>query len=85
MDLEQLQHHDVLIEHDSSLSRQDIYFGPDYPVNKRSYDMFIGGFNGAKETSLKSASATRFGRVNDSIHNNPTHQYGARGWRPAIS
>ena len=79
MSLEQLKHHDVLIEHDGSLAHQDAYFGKDYVVNKRSYNMFTAPFKGHKYTTLKLASATKFGRVNDSLTNNPKVSYGPRG------
>lgn len=77
-DLNDLDQHNFPIEHDASLSRQDAFFGNDYSFYQPNWDTVLSYFHGQAETDLKSASAAKYARVNDSMTRNPEFTYGPR-------
>ncbi|KAF2430733.1 Cloroperoxidase [Tothia fuscella] len=54
------------IEHDVSLSRQDIAFGSNSEFNKEKFETFIKGFGDVEATTFESASKVRYERVRES-------------------
>lgn len=77
-DLNHLDQHNFVIEHDGSLSRGDAYFGNNYAFNETIFDSFLANFHGADVTSVSSSSAARWSRIQDSMRTNPTMVYGLR-------
>jgi len=77
-DLNDLDEHNFPIEHDSSLSRQDVYFGNDYTFYQPNFNTVLSFFRGQADTSLQTAANAKFARYNDSLTRNPTFTYGIR-------
>lgn len=70
--------HNFPIEHDSSLSRQDAYFGNDYSFYQPNWNMILSYYKGMEYTSIPVASKAKYARVLDSKKKNPTFTYGPR-------
>lgn len=77
-DLNQLDQHNFPIEHDSSLSRQDAYFGNDYSFNQTIWNTTVNYYRGSPYTSIPVAAKIRNARYNDSLARNPTYTFGFR-------
>lgn len=77
-DLNDLDQHNFPIEHDSSLSRKDAYFGNNYDFYDPNWQMVLSHFKGQKTTSIQTASDGKYERVKDSAARNPTFTYGLR-------
>lgn len=77
-DLNQLDQHNFPIEHDSSLSRQDAYFGNDYSFNDTIWNTTRNYYKGMPFTSIPVAAKIRNARFNDSLARNPTFTFGFR-------
>lgn len=77
-DLNQLDQHNFPIEHDSSLSRQDAYFGNDYSFNQTIWDTTVNAYKGMTYTSIPVAAKIRNARYNNSLATNPTYTFGLR-------
>jgi len=63
---------------DSSLSRQDFYFGNDYTFYQPNWNMVLKFFKGSKQTTIPTAAAAKYARVMNSNKTNPTFTYGIR-------
>ncbi len=61
-DLDQVDKHG-LIEHDVSLSRNDIAFGDNHSFNAGIWGDVIGSYGEVTETSFESVSRARYGRL----------------------
>lgn len=77
-DLNHLDQHNFPIEHDSSLSRMDAYFGNDYSFAQSSWNMVLNAYSGKTLTDIRTASKAKYTRVQDSMKRNPTFTYGIR-------
>lgn len=77
-DLNDLDMHNFPIEHDSSLSRQDAYFGNDYSFYDPNWQQVLSYYKGKTLTDIPTASLAKYARVNDSMTRNPTFTYGLR-------
>lgn len=77
-DLNDLDMHNFPIEHDSSLSRQDAYFGNDYSFYNPNWQQVLSYYKGKTLTDIPTASRAKYARVNDSMTRNPTFTYGLR-------
>lgn len=51
-DLDQIDHHDMVIEHDASLSRADASTGNNYSFNQTIWDTVLAYYSGMVETSI---------------------------------
>nr|ANZ54411.1 heme-thiolate peroxidase HTP7 [Leptoxyphium fumago] len=77
-DLDQLDQHNFPIEHDTSLSRQDAYFGDDHSFYGPNWQQVLDHYEGASETSITAASNAKLARVKDSLARNPQVVYSFR-------
>lgn len=77
-DLSDLDQHNFPIEHDSSLSRRDAFFGNDYDFYPPNWQQVLDSFGPVPATSIASASKAKYVRVQDSMAKNPTFTYGPR-------
>ena len=74
-DLDQLDHHDMVIEHDASLSRGDAYFGNNYSFNQTIWDTVLAYYDGMDETSIEVAAKAKYMRVQTEKTRDPTFTY----------
>ena len=51
------------VEHDASLSRNDLAFGDNHTFNPKIWDAYMESYGDAKETTFASVSNARFARV----------------------
>jgi hypothetical protein len=74
-DLDDLNKHNA-IEHDGSLSRKDIDLGGNETFDAQTFEQTLSFFKGASDIGLDEVAAARWGRVQDSVENNPKVVYG---------
>jgi hypothetical protein len=74
-DLDQLDRHDVVIEHDASLSRADASTGNNYSFNQTIWDTVLAYYDGMSTTSISAASKARYMRVTTEAENDPSFTY----------
>lgn len=77
-DLSDLDEHNFPIEHDSSMSRRDAYFGDDTSFYAPNWDEYMSFFGNMSFTDIPTASKAKFSRYNNSMNTNPEFQYGLR-------
>ncbi|GAB7340129.1 hypothetical protein MBLNU457_6613t1 [Dothideomycetes sp. NU457] len=75
-DLDMLDSHDHLIEHDASLSRQDAYFGNDHSFNQTIWDTVKAYYGSDGVASLTEAAKAKFMRVTTEDARDPEFSYG---------
>ena len=75
-DLASINKHNVPIEHDASISRQDAYFGNQTTFYKPNFEEYMSHFSGDM-TDVKSIGAAKYSRYNDSLARDPSFVYGA--------
>jgi hypothetical protein len=75
-DLDQLDRHNVVIEHDASLSRADASTGENYSFNQTIWDTVLAFYEGQTETSILSAAKAKYNRVKTEAAGDPTFTYG---------
>ncbi|KUJ18430.1 Cloroperoxidase, partial [Mollisia scopiformis] len=75
-DLDQLDHHDMVIEHDASLSRADASTGNNYSFNQTIWDTVLAYYSGMTETSIPVAAKVKYNRVQTEAARDPTFTYG---------
>ena len=75
-DLDQLRRHDVVIEHDASLSRADASTGDNYSLNQTIWDTVLDYYSGQDKTSILSAAKAKYNRVQTESSRDPTFTYG---------
>lgn len=74
-DLDNLDEHD-LIEHDSSLSRDDYYFGDDHSFNTQKWQQVLSYVNGSSSTfTISSAARAKYARLETQKSLNPDFTY----------
>ncbi|KAH0368592.1 Cloroperoxidase, partial [Aureobasidium melanogenum] len=74
-DLDMLDRHDFLIEHDASLSRADASTGNNYSFNQTIFDTVLAYYSGMNDTSIPVASKARFNRVKTEASRDPDFSY----------
>lgn len=62
LDLDQLDHHYMIIEHDASLSRADVSTGNNYSFNQTIWDTVFAYYDGMSETSIPVAATEEYAR-----------------------
>ncbi|KAK2625809.1 hypothetical protein QTJ16_005121 [Diplocarpon rosae] len=75
-DLDQLAHHQVVIEHDASLSRADLSTGDNPSFNQTIWDTVLAYYRGMSQTSIPVAARARYNRVQTERARDPTFTYG---------
>lgn len=75
-DLDQLDHHDIVIEHDASLSRADASTGDNYSFNKTIWGTVLAYYDGMPSTSIPVAAKAKYMRVQTESKRDPTFTYG---------
>lgn len=75
-DLDQLDHHDMVIEHDASLSRADVSTGNNYSFNQTIWDTVLAYYDGMNATSIPVAAKAKYMRVQTEAARDPTFTYG---------
>jgi hypothetical protein len=75
-DLDQLDHHDMVIEHNASLSRASASTGNNYSFNSTIWDTVLAYYAGQNETSILSAAKAKYNRVQTESARDPTFTYG---------
>ncbi|KAH0388881.1 Cloroperoxidase [Aureobasidium sp. EXF-12298] len=75
-DLDMLDRHDFLIEHDASLSRADASTGNNYSFNQTIFDTVLAYYSGMDNTSIPVAAKAKFNRVNTEASRDPNFSYG---------
>lgn len=78
VDLDRLQQHNYLLEHDASLSRKDHYFGDDLHFNQNIFNQVLAFYRDTDTATIPVASDARYARVKTSKATNPEVVYGAR-------
>lgn len=63
----------TVLEHDGSLSRQDIYFGDDHTFNETIYDSFFAHFANVSTIDITAAAAARKARLEAAEAVNPEY------------
>ncbi|PGH23673.1 hypothetical protein AJ80_02279 [Polytolypa hystricis UAMH7299] len=77
-DLDDLSKHDELIEHDASLSREDIYFGDNTRFNSEIWQSVVDFFRHDERVNTTAAARARFNRVKVQSGRNPEFTYSAK-------
>lgn len=77
-DLDDLSKHNFPIEHDASLTRQDLYFGDNQSFNQTIWQSVLDYFEDAQTANLTAASKARFNRVRTERRRNPDFTYTVR-------
>ncbi|GAB7347229.1 hypothetical protein MBLNU459_g3331t1 [Dothideomycetes sp. NU459] len=75
-DLDMLDHHDVFIEHDASLSRADASTGNDHAFNQTIFNTVLNYFAGDANATIPTASKAKFNRVTTEAARDPSFSYG---------
>lgn len=75
-DLNQLDRHNVVIEHDASLSRGDASTGNNYSFNQTIWDTVLAYYSGMSETSILVVAKGKYMRVQTEAARDPTFFYG---------
>jgi hypothetical protein len=74
-DLDMLDRHDFLIEHDGSLSRADASTGNDYSFNQTIWDTVLAYYSGMANATIPVASKARFNRISTEAARDPNFSY----------
>jgi hypothetical protein len=74
-DLDMLDRHDFLIEHDGSLSRADASTGNDYSFNQTIWDTVLAYYTGMANATIPVASKARFNRISTEAARDPNFSY----------
>ena len=74
-DLDMLDRHDFLIEHDASLSRADASTGNNYSFNQTIWDTVLDYYTGMEDATIPVASKARFNRVKTEAARDPNFSY----------
>lgn len=74
-DLDMLDRHDFLIEHDGSLSRADASTGNDYSFNQTIWDTVLAYYSGMTNATIPVASKARFNRISTEAARDPNFSY----------
>jgi hypothetical protein len=75
-DLDQLDRHNIFIEHDASLSRQDTALGDNHSFNKTIWDTVLNYYAGQSTTSIPVAAKAKYNRVTTEASRDPKFFYG---------
>lgn len=75
-DLDQLRRHEIIIEHDASLSRADASTGDNYSFNQTIWDTVLAYYDGMESTSIPVAAKAKYMRVQTEKARDPTFTYG---------
>ncbi|KAK6007100.1 hypothetical protein QM012_006108 [Aureobasidium pullulans] len=74
-DLDMLDRHDFLIEHDASLSRADASTGNNYSFNQTIWDTVLAYYTGMDNATIPVASKARYNRVTTEASRDPDFSY----------
>ncbi|PGH16317.1 hypothetical protein AJ79_01859 [Helicocarpus griseus UAMH5409] len=77
-DLDDLTNHDLLIEHDGSLSREDIFFGDNNSFNETIWQSVVDYFRDAQAVNLAAAAKARLNRIKVQSERNPEFTFSAK-------
>lgn len=75
-DLDMLDKHDFVIEHDASLSRADASTGDDHSFNQTIWDTVTAYFAGQQNATIDTAAKAKFQRVTTEAARDPDFSYG---------
>lgn len=75
-DLDMLDHHDLVIEHDASLSRADHSTGNDHSFNQTIWDTVTAYFAGQSNATIDTAAKAKYNRVVTEAAEDPEFSYG---------
>ena len=75
-DLDMLDKHDFVIEHDASLSRADASTGDNHSFNQTIWDTVTAYFDGQKDATIPTAAKAKFNRVTTESARDPKFSYG---------
>ncbi|KAF1352026.1 Chloroperoxidase, partial [Delphinella strobiligena] len=75
-DLDMLDRHDFVIEHDASLSRADNSTGNDYSFNQTIWNTVTNYFSGQTNATIPTAAKAKFNRVTTEAGRDPDFSYG---------
>ncbi|CAD0081980.1 unnamed protein product [Aureobasidium vineae] len=74
-DLDMLDRHDFLIEHDGSLSRADASTGNNYSFNQTIWDTVLAYYSGMEDAAIPVASKARYNRISTEAARDPNFSY----------
>lgn len=74
-DLNQLDRHDVVIEHDASLSRADASTGNNYSFNQTIWDTVLAYYGGMENATIPVAAKAKYNRVTTEAGRDPVFTY----------
>lgn len=77
-DLNDLDKHEQIIEHDGSLSRQDTYFGDNHTFNETIWQTVLAYFEDAQTVNFTAAAKARYNRIMTEKNRNPSFTYNAK-------
>lgn len=75
-DLDMLDKHDFVIEHDASLSRADASTGNNYSFNQTIWDTVTAYFEGQANATISTAAKAKYQRVTTEAARDPEFSYG---------
>jgi hypothetical protein len=75
-DLDMLDRHDFVIEHDASLSRADASTGNNYSFNQTIWNTVLAYYNGMEDATIPVAARAKYNRVTTEYARDPTFSYG---------
>lgn len=75
-DLDMLDRHDFVIEHDASLSRADNFTSNDYSFNQTIWNTVTNYFSGQTNATIPTAAKAKFNRVTTEAGRDPEFSYG---------
>ncbi|EPE27336.1 Cloroperoxidase [Glarea lozoyensis ATCC 20868] len=75
-DLDQLDRHNIFIEHDASLSRADTIAGDNHSFNQTIWDTVLDYYTGMSDTSIPVAAKAKYNRVTTEAERDPAFFYG---------
>lgn len=75
-DLDMLDKHDFVIEHDASLSRADASTGNNYSFNQTIWNTVTAYFAGQQNATIPTAAKAKFNRVQTEAGRDPAFSYG---------
>ncbi|KAK2784806.1 hypothetical protein FQN52_008891 [Onygenales sp. PD_12] len=76
--LDDLNKHDGLIEHDASLSRDDIYFGDNHSFDSDIWQSVVDFFGEADRVNFTAAAKARLNRIETQRERNPDFTFNAK-------
>lgn len=74
-DLDMLDKHDFLIEHDGSLSRADTTTGDNHSFNQTIWDTVLAYYNGMSDATIPVAAKARYNRITTEDARDPNFSY----------